>query len=430
MVDLTKLRKQIISISLHHGGYFVTTFLYSALPLLFLPILTRYLAPEEYANIALFRFYMAISNSLVGVSLPIMISKNFFDKPKEYVSRIIGSSVVVVLLFTAILTILIILLQNPIVAFLELPLFWILIIPWTSLCYVIFMMALTVMRNQKKVLLFSKHKIANSIFNISISVLLVVVFVWGWRGRLWGIVFSYVISVILAVYYLMSNNFISFKISKDIIKKIIELVVPLIPNSLQTIIVGQIGIFFMQYYYTKELLGIYSVGFQISYAIKLIFKSIAMSWSPYVYEQLATPNKTNRLMLARFYYVLTLILLAGVAFINLFADLILRIITTSAYFGAKDFILWFTIGFFFSGMTIFFMPVLMKHEKQKYVSIISIINMIVLVGLNITLVKLFESVGIAMAFSISAFFMFIAYFAMSQRVFGLPWFKALLIWKK
>ena len=63
-LDIRKNFFLFLGIAKNHGGYFLTTIINSALPLLFLPILTRFLEPAEYANIALFNFYLALSNTL------------------------------------------------------------------------------------------------------------------------------------------------------------------------------------------------------------------------------------------------------------------------------------------------------------------------------------------------------------------------------
>ena len=251
---------KIINKLKNHGGYFITTFLNNSIPLLFLPILTRYLEPEEYANIALFNFYLAISNSLSGVSIPSVISKTFFDKPKEYTASVIGNSIRIVFTFSLITTLFILAFYNNIETWLDLPLPILLLIPWGSFFYVIISIALSVIRNKKQVLLFSYHKIGNTLINFLISLILVVILLWGWQGRVTGVLISYVISAIFALIYLIKNKYLNFNFSKEISKNILNIVLPLMSNSFQTVIISRVGLFFIQVYFTKEILGIYSVG--------------------------------------------------------------------------------------------------------------------------------------------------------------------------
>ncbi len=64
MMRLNADLRGLVHLGRMSGGYFFTTLINNAIPFLFLPVLTRYLSPAEYANIALFSFYLAISNSL------------------------------------------------------------------------------------------------------------------------------------------------------------------------------------------------------------------------------------------------------------------------------------------------------------------------------------------------------------------------------
>jgi O-antigen/teichoic acid export membrane protein len=410
-------------------GYFITTFVNNAIPFLVLPILTRYLAPEKFANVALFSFYLALSNTLAGISIPTVIEKYFFESDKKHIAKLIGNSLLLVLVFSLATMLLIIVTYPLLQKYFNLSLFWLILIPMASFAFIVFSMGLTVLRNEKKVMLFSKHQIGNTAINIVLSLVLVAVFLQGWQGRVWGIIISYFISALLMYYYLKSNGYISFAISRKLIKSILSIVMPLIPNSMQSIVISQVGIFFIQFYFSKELLGVYAVGFQIALAIKLLNSALASSWSPYLYEQLAKINAINRMYLTRMFLALIAVMFMGGVFIIIFSGIILRIMASIKYYGAKEFIPCFTIGFFFNGLSVFLGPFLIKFEKQRYISIISFINMIIMIVLNIWFVNAFGYIGIAYAFSIIYFLMFLAFAWKTQQVFPLPWLRALKVWQ-
>lgn len=422
---ISQIRK-LYNLGIKHGGYFVTTFLNTSIPLLLLPILTRFLSPAEYANIAIFRFYHLITNSLSGTSIPIVISKNFYDKPKEYIAKIIGNSLRVVFFFTLTVSVIVLLFSETLQNLIGLPLLWILIVPWSSFFFIVFNIGLTVMRNQKKVLIFSFHKLGNTLINLLLSLALVTLLLWGWQGRVWGIIISLFISAIWALYYLHSQQYLSLVYSKEQIRKTLKIILPLIPNSLQSVIISQIGIFFMQYYFTKELLGVYSVGFQIAYTMKLLFNTASFSWAPFIYEQLSRKEKANKVVITQYYYLLAGLLLLGVLFLVLFKDILLKIFTAAEYHQASEFIPWFAIGFMFHGLYVFLMPFLMKSEKQKQVSILSFFNVFVMLGSYFIFIHFFGYMGIAYSFVFTYFTMFISLFWLTQKSYPLPWISCLL----
>lgn len=413
-----------------HGGYFITTFLNSALPLLFLPILTRYLEPAVYANIALFNFYLFLSNSLAGTSISTMISKKFFEHSKEYLAGVIGNSIRIAFLTSLLLSVLLAVSFPLLKGLLGLPFFWIVFIPWVSFFFILFNMGLTVLRNQHKVFIFSTHKILNTLINVLISLFLVVLLLWGWQGRTWGIALSFFLSALFSFYYLHKQGYIAFSFSRQESKKILQVIVPLIPNALQSIIIAQSGVFFMQLYFTKDLLGIYSAAFQIAVSIKLLFATLAMSWSPHLYQQLANIQSINTLLLARKLILLSLFLLSGVLLVNLFSGSIITILTNSNYHGAKQFIPWFTGGFLFNGLTVFITPILIKFNKEKQLGLISLGSMALMLVANLVCIHIWGYIGIAMAFTFTSSLMFLSIAWIVQRTLPIPWAQVFNLYKK
>jgi O-antigen/teichoic acid export membrane protein len=409
------------------GGYIFTTLIDNAIPFLMLPVLTRYLSPTEYANIALFGFYLAISNSLSGISIHTVIYKNFFEKSKEHIARIIGSSILIVSIFSLTTMLIILFVYLLFGNVLELPLFWLVIIPLVSISSIIFNMGLDVLQNKKQVLSFSFHRISNTMMNALMSLILVVVLLRGWQGRVWGIIFGFAISAAWSFCYLKKNGYISFTVSRDMTRSILKVVLPLIPNSFQSLVVSQVGIYFIQYYFTKKMLGVYSVGFQIAYALQLLIGTLGLSWSPFLYQQLARDKGMNKLYITRLFYGIFGIVFLGLIFINVLSGWILRIMATPAFYGANEFIPWFTLGLFFHGICTFLSPILIKHDKQKYISKVSFINMVLIIGLNIGLIKLFGYIGVVYAYCLIAFIKFMAFAWKSQKVLPLPWMKAMKI---
>jgi O-antigen/teichoic acid export membrane protein len=418
----------LINLGRMSGGYFVATSVDSVIPFLLLPVLTRYLSPNEYGNIALFGFYLALSNSLSGISIHTVIYKNFFEKSKEQIARIIGNSMIIVACFS-LATLLGIFLFYPLFRdAVDLPLGWLLAIPLVSFAFIVFNMGLDVLRCNNNVLAFGVHQVANTLMNALLSLLLVVVLMSGWQGRVWGIVLAFILSAFWSFFYLKANGYVSFAVSRDLTRSILKIVLPLMPNSFQSMVISQAGMFFIQYYFSKQILGVYAVGFQIAFAMQLLISTLSLSWSPFLYRQLANPGEINRLYLTRLLYTLIGIIFLGVVFINVFSGLILRIMTTPGFQGATDFIPWFTLGFFFHGLSVFLLPILIKHDRQKYISMVSFLNMAIIIGLNFALIKLFGYMGIAYAYALIYFLKFLAYAWQVQKDLPLPWLKALVIW--
>ena len=127
-------------------------------------------------------------------------------------------------------------------------------------------------------------------------------------------------------------------------------------------------------------------------------------------------------------YVLIGVLVVGMVFIDILAGFIIRLMTTPEYFKAIEFVPWVTLGYVFYGINVFLFPILINNEQQKFISLVTFVNMIVMIVLNVLLVKFFGYIGVVVAFCLINFFMFAIFFWKAQKVMPMPWIKALKIW--
>jgi O-antigen/teichoic acid export membrane protein len=408
--------------------YFLTTVINQSLPFLILPILTRYLNRAEFGNVALFSLYLSIATALSGISIPTVVSKYYFNSEKEFIARLIGNSILVVAGLSTVTLVLVAGTYFLVPSFFQMPLHWLLVIPFAGFAAILFSMGLNLMILSKETLHYGGAQVGNTAINLGTSLLLIIVIAWGWQGRLTGIVLGYFLSAIGAFVYLRRKGLVIFDITRKTTLTVLKIVLPLIPNSFQIVVISQVGIFFIQYYFSKDLLGLYSIGFQIAVMIYLLFATLNMSWSPYLFEQLSKEDKMDRLYITRLFYALFGVLFIGVVFLNLVSGLVLKIMTTPLFYGARQFVPWLSLGFFFQGMQVLLFPILIHGNKQKYISSVSFVNMIVMILMNIAFIKIFGHIGVAYAFCVTYFLIFLAFFWQAQRLLPLPWLRALKIW--
>lgn len=410
-------------------GYFLTTVINNAIPFLLLPVLTRFLTPADYGSLSLFMFYFGISTALVGASLPTVISKHFFRNDKDYVAKMVGNAIFFSAILACVLMLFIGVSYYWTQSYIAIPLGWLIIIPLGSFAYIIFQIGLTICRNESKVLQFGKHQVGNTIFNLVITLLLVCVFAWSWMGRATGIIASYVVSAIIAIIYMRKIGYLRFEWNRDIQKEIRTVMSSLIPDSLQLVLIFQAGVFFMQLYYTKEILGLYSLGFQIAICVQLLIDAANMSWAPFLYKQLALGDDINKVYITRLSYALMAVFVLGALGVIVLTTPILHFMTTPAYYDAFKFVPFFCLGYVFCGTHHVVMPILVKYNQQKFISFVSLSALILLIALNVSLTKVFGYMGIAYAYCITFAYMGILLVCRAHFFFRFPFIKALIFWK-
>lgn len=404
-------------------GYFLTTIINQALPFLLLPILTRFLTTAEYGTLSLYSFYHLIAFVLVGSPVITMISKHFYESTKGQIASLIGNSICFSFL-GAILWSVIVFIAYPILDdYLAVPLIWMMLIPFGAFANVVFTIGLTVCRLQSKVFHFSLHQIGNTVINFAISIILVCLFCWGWMGRAVGFMLSYFISAILVIVYLKREDYLIWEFDKVIQSKVLSFVMSLVPNTLQMIIISQVGLFFMQLYFTKELCGLYSLGFQIAFCVKLGIDTLMMSWEPHLFEQLALEDKMDKLKTTKLLWGLVGLLILGCLVTLLLCKPVLWLMSTPPFYAASQFVPWFIFGLFFYGIYRFISPVIIKFDERLYLVKASFISMVVMLIMNICLPRYCGYMGITYAYCISYFVLCVLLIVKVQCLLHLPLLK-------
>ena len=83
------------------GIYFVTDVINALIPFFLLPILTRFLSPEEYGEVGIFITLISAFSALVGLTFVSSINRKFFDEINEAeYSSYISSAIQLILIFS------------------------------------------------------------------------------------------------------------------------------------------------------------------------------------------------------------------------------------------------------------------------------------------------------------------------------------------
>ena len=90
---------QVIKSSIIYLG---SSILNKAIPFLLLPMLTKYLSPEEYGVLSIFQLMISFFTAFVGMAIHTNVSKNFFKYSKNQTSLMIGNILMILSLTTLI----------------------------------------------------------------------------------------------------------------------------------------------------------------------------------------------------------------------------------------------------------------------------------------------------------------------------------------
>ncbi len=401
------------------GLYLTSTSINQAIPFLLLPILTLYLTPEDYGYINNFSAILLFSNSIIGGGLSANIMKHHYVEDNDYMKKLMGNLYFVLFLSTIIVIISAIILSS-IFDIKLIPKNIFIFIPCISFFFMSFEFQRTALRMQKKALSLTVVTLMEVILNISLSLILVVGLYLHWRGRVYGMSISYIVFGLISLGYFLRKDYIDLTISKNMLKKILVVALPLLPSILGLMIIRKSGILFIDSFSGKYEAGLYGVGLNLSMILVFVTFAFVNAWTPRVYEKLSRGSEKDKITLRNSIFIFALIIFLLGFFLVFFSDLILRIMTTDAFSGASVYIPWLAFGFAFWAVREMYTPFFIHYGKQTYLAVIAIACAALNLILNYLAVNEIGAIGVAISFLISNFVAYLFIFFSVRTFCKLP----------
>ena len=401
--------------------YLGSSILKKAIPFLLLPILTKYLSPEEYGILSIFQLMILFLTAFVGMNMSMNISKNFFKYTKEQTSLMIGNILMILsattLLYFSVILIVSFFYNN----IFSVPSNWIIIIPILSFMFMVNTINLTILRNQEKAYLFGVFEVINTTINIGVTLLLLLMYNYGWYARAGGIIVAYSIFFIISLLYMKKNGFISLTYDKQETKKILKLSIPLIPHVVGGVIIALSDRFFIERMVSLEMVGIYSVGYMFGMAVILFTDAFLKAWSPWFYKMLSDANNIKKLKIVKYSYLYILATFIIAFGISIFAKFIIPYVVDDRYAGAEIYVFWIAIGYAVHGIYKIFFPYLVHIDKTAFLGLSTAIAAILNLIFNYLLINQFGAIGAAYATVLSFVVSASLVFWYQNKHFKMPW---------
>ncbi|MCK9491395.1 MAG: oligosaccharide flippase family protein [Sulfurimonas sp.] len=405
--------------------YTISDILNKAIPFLLLPILTKYLTPNDYGIISLFGIFTSILTILIGLNLNGAISVNYFKlNDRILLSSYVGNAILILFIMT-IITIFFISIGSVFfdTKILEIPFYWLVIGVVVALSQVLIMINLTLYQTEQKAKKYVIFELIQVIFNVVLSLILIVGYALSWEGRLIAISITSVFFANISFYILYKyRKMVKFDININYIRDMLKYGVPLLPHSLagwgKTSIDRLIIISFLG---TAEL-GIYAIAYQMASIINLVFISFNKAWIPYLFEKLKNINSTIKNDLVKFTYIYFFIIIILYIIIYYFINIVFQYFIDSSYSSAATLVPIIMVAFLFEGMYYMVGNYILYEKKTAEISKATLISTIIHVFLAYFTIKYYGLKGLAYTMICSYFINFVLVWYISNKVYPMPWF--------
>jgi O-antigen/teichoic acid export membrane protein len=386
-----------------------------------LPILTEYLSPDEYGVLSIFQLLISFSTAFVGMNMSANISKNFFKYNKQQTSLMIGNILMILSLTTLIYFVITLGVSFYYQEIFSVPSNWVVIIPILSFMFMINTINLTILRNQEKAILFGIYEIANTAVNMGVTILLLLMYHYGWYSQAVGITIAYTLFFIISLLHMRKNSFIILRYDRKEARKVMKLSIPLIPHVVGGIIISLSDRFFIERMVSLEMVGIYSVGYMFGMVVMLFTDAFIKSWSPWFYKMLPDADNTKKIKIVKYSYLYILATFIIAFGISIFSKFIIPYVVDVRYAGAEIYVFWIAIGYAVHGVYKIFFPYLVHISKTSFLGVSTVIAAVLNLIFNYFLIKECGAIGAAYATVLSFIISASLVFWYQNKHFKMPW---------
>lgn len=405
--------------------YLVSNIINSAIPFFLLPVLTKYLNPLEYGQVAMFQVTIGALASIIGLNAAGAANRHFFESDANDTSIKEFVSTCVQIIFTSAFFIFFVVLifSKPLESITGLSKFFLYYATLSTTMLATSTLLLNQWQVRKKALTFGIFQISQSLLNMLLSLLFVVVWKNGSAGRIEAQTIALTTFGVVAFFLLKKENLLKFKFfKKQYWSESLHFGVPLIPHVAGNFILTSADRFIISNKLGLSEAGIYMVAVQISMGLVLIFDAINKAYVPWLYNHLKNNIYQQKITIVKLTYLwffgIVLIMLIGFQL----GPLLVKIVAGKDYSRAGDVVGWIIAGQCFLGMYLMITNFIFFSKKTLRLSAVTITSGFLNIALIFLLIPVIGLKGAAIGFCASMAIRFIFAWMVSATCYPMPWF--------
>ena len=356
----------------------------------------------------------------VGFNMEGAIARKFYSD-KEIIKRYVGNCILVSGINLLIVFAICLIFHSTIFNYTGLIKKWVLLAVIQCFFQFVVMVFLTMNLVKVKPVNYGIIQIVQSILNLGLSLALIIYCDLGWEGRLIAAFLSSLSVGIVVLSILAFNGYIEFSLNINYVKHAISYGGGLIPHTLGSFFLIYTNRFFLLKMVSLNETGLYSAASQVASIMGFMTASFNNAFVPWLYERLNQNNEYVKKRIVKLTYSYFVIIgVLGLLF-YFSVPIAYRILISHNFDDSSKYIFWIILGLVFQGMYFMVTNYITYAEKTWYQAIVTVCVALINIPLNYFCITIFGPVGAAMAFCIAFFLLFIGTWALSAKVYNMPW---------
>ena len=402
--------------------YAVGDIVNKAVPFLMLPILTKYLTPEDYGLIASFLAFVAFLSIFIGLSVQGAVNVSFFKLSSEKLRVYIVNAILLLCISTSVVFIVILLFDTSISERLLLDKEWIYIVVLVSLSQFLTTLNLTLWIAEERPKPYALYQFLQTVLITILSLVLIVGYELDWRGQVLSFIIGTVSFAMLSLLLMKQRNYLKLEYNRNDMKDLLNFGLPLIPHQLggwlstngdKLLLISLLG---------ATSTGLFVVGYQIGMIMGIVVTAFNKAWSPYLYKKLSSnPTLDDKIKIVKFTYLYFIGIMILIVLLNFLSDIIFTYILDASFAASQEFVIYILIAYGFSGMYYMVGNYILYEKQTKLLASITFSVAIVQIMLSYLFINTYGAIGVAYSSVISFATTFILVFIASYRVYPMPW---------
>jgi len=402
--------------------YTLSSILSSAVPLLLLPVLTRYLTESEYGIVATLTTLITFFTPPLVWGVTAVLSIEYFKRtPEEF--RIYFSSVIRIPIFSFLCLLGVAAVGALLFAQdIGVSLWWVLSAPLFVALSLFPQILTTILRVGDRVMAYAYFEFFSSVAVVAFSLFFVVTLGLHWQGRMYAIAVASGVGTMIAAVWLTREGYFVRAFDRHTLIDAFRFGAGLVPHELGSHAIRVTDRLFLVAMVGLTGAGQYAVASQVAGVMLVLLSAFNRAWAPYLFLQLSVEREeTRKAMVRKSYLIVGCALLFFVAF-NAAVPLAYSLFVDAKFHSSMDYVFWLTLGYLFMAVYLTYIDYIFYVKRTKVLSLITTFNFLCNLTLNYLLIEFFGTIGAAYAFAVTMFLVMLLAFLLSNHVYPMPWF--------
>lgn len=415
--------RAVTSPSLHRAALYVVSALTSALiPFLLLPILARSLGPDGYGLVGAFTGLVTIATVLVGLNTHAILVTIYFRVSDAEFRRKTAACLCVALATAPVLWLISVAAGPWLHRITQIPAGWYWALAGAALGQFFLSVSLAIAQVRGRAAQFAALQIGNSALNLSLTVVLVTVFAWGWPGRALAQCIATLAVGLVGLWWVSGRRWISLKTDKDAVRQVLGFGIPVVPHSLAAAFMSSTDRLVLIALVGAASAGQYFAAFQVAGVTTLTSLAINQALTPWLFRSLANRSEEGDRRVVRVSYMIMALLVVQGAVIAALAGPLMYLAGGSGFEQSAPLVRVLAISMTFNGAYYLFANYIFHAHKTHWLSALTLSVSLFQIGSAIVLVRLFGPMGAAWGSVATNLVYLCGVWLIAARLVPMPWF--------